>query len=161
MKNFAVIGFISIVTAWLKYLALKGKAKRKVNGWIFSPVPAFLLIWSAVFALGIGGILSGFIGPVPDRIVNFVCGVLFLAFTLLCRPKPIELDEIGLRQRDWLGRWKKLSWEEVSFVEVKKNGDISVNQQINFWSVYADSRLFLAKIKEHAPKYVEFARPTE
>jgi hypothetical protein len=152
MKGFFVILITATMSGLITAQARRSKARRLGKNALFSPVWTVQAVFIAALALGFGLVVLGYTGPQNDRMIVVSGGLLFSMFTGCAWPKAVEISESKLRQRSWYGRWKEISWVEVSSFKEKKSGSIVVysrKTKICFAPHHADRELFLEQLKQH------------
>jgi hypothetical protein len=96
--------------------------------------------------------------PLILAVLLFLCclEVVFLPssiFAVCTWPKAVEVSESQLRQRCWHGRWKEISWADVTSFKEKKSGSIIVygrKNKIAFAAYHADREVFLEQLNRKA-----------
>jgi hypothetical protein len=153
MKGFFVILLTATVLGLIAAQAKRSKAHRMGNNLLFSPVWTVQAVYIAVLAIGFGLVVLGYSGPQKDRTIVIVGGLLFIIFSVCTWPKAVEVSESQVRQRCWYGRWKEISWADVTSFKEKKSGSIIVSgrkNKIAFAAYHADREVFLERLNRNA-----------
>jgi hypothetical protein len=126
MKGFFVVFVTVSVMSWMAARAHTLAAERLNDESLYKPIQSLILMYSGVLGLAVALLFAGVRGPVQDRTVTGLLGMLFSALVILSWPKTVYFDEAGLRQRSWYGRWTRISWSEASTVEERRDGSVVV-----------------------------------
>lgn len=139
---------------WLASQARTAKARKHGHMVLFPPVRVLQAIFCAVLAMGATFVIGGYLGPLSDRTIVMLIGLLFIVFSALAWPKAVYVSKSGV-QRAWWGGWRTLAWPDLAEAKKQRDGSIVLRGngvKIVFTQYHADQELFLSEIEKNASR---------